>query len=122
MPLAYLLDENLRGPLAKGLWNHNQRGVDPLDFLCVGDSPDLPLGAPDADILLWAERVQRVLVSGDRATLATNLAAHVSTGHHSPGIFLVPRSLLVKPIVDALVVYAYASKPDEWRDRIEYVA
>ena len=39
MPLAYLLDENLRGPLATGLWHHNLLGVNPVDFICVGDVP-----------------------------------------------------------------------------------
>lgn len=63
MPLAYLLDENLRGPLATGLWHHNLLDADRVDFVCVGDIPDLPLGASDLEILAWTERKNRVLVS-----------------------------------------------------------
>jgi Domain of unknown function (DUF5615) len=122
MPQAYLLDENLRGPLATGLWHHNLLGVDPVDFVCVGDLSGLPLGASDLEILAWSQQENRILVSNDRATLATHLSNHLKAGGHSPGIFLVERSVLIKSIVDALVLYAYASEPAEWYDRIEYVS
>jgi hypothetical protein len=93
MPLAYLLDENLRGPLATGLWHHNLLRVNPVDFVCVGNVADLPLGASDLEIIAWAERANRILVSNDRATLATHLSSHLSSGRHCPGIFLVERSV-----------------------------
>lgn len=122
MPLAYLLDENLRGPLATGLRHHNLLGINPVGFVCVGDIPDLPLGASDLEILAWAEREDRVLVSNDRTTLATHLSSHVGAGGHSPGVFLVERSVLIKSVIDALIIYAHASEPDEWRDRVVYVS
>jgi hypothetical protein len=62
-PLRYLLDENLRGRLWQAIGVHNQTGAYPIDVVRVGDPPDLPLGSLDPDILLWAEREGRILVS-----------------------------------------------------------
>jgi hypothetical protein len=54
--LCFLLDEHLRGPLWLAILRHNSQGGLPIDVVRVGDSPDLPLGSTDLDILLWAER------------------------------------------------------------------
>lgn len=51
MPLAFVLDEHLRGPLWQAVLRHNLRSNAPLDVACVGDSNELPLGADDAAIL-----------------------------------------------------------------------
>lgn len=55
MPLRFLLDENLRGPLWNAILRHNVRGIDVLDIVCVGDVSAPPLHALDPDILVWAE-------------------------------------------------------------------
>jgi hypothetical protein len=55
MILGYLLDENLRGILWRAVQRHNALGIFPLDVKRVGDSPDLPLGSLDAELLRWAE-------------------------------------------------------------------
>jgi len=47
MPLRYLLDENQRGVLWHVIQRHNARGIDPIDTVRVGDTPDLPLGTDD---------------------------------------------------------------------------
>jgi hypothetical protein len=68
MPLSYLIDEDLRGPLWRYVLRYNARGVEPIDAARVGDFDDLPLGTPDPEILRWCEVHQRVLVSHDRST------------------------------------------------------
>jgi len=69
--------------------------VDIVDVTRVGDPADLPLGTQDPDLLLWAEREQRVVVTMDRQTMLGHLAAHLQSGHHSPGVFLLrPRHSL----------------------------
>ena len=92
MPLAYVLDEHLRGPLWQAILRHNLRGGEyPLEVVRVGDAPDLPLAADDAAVLLWAEREGRILVTEDRHTMHGHLRDHLDAGHHSPGI-LIPRA------------------------------
>ena len=69
MSLAFLLDEHLRGPLWRAIEAHNRRTTPPLDAVRVGDPDDLPLGLPDPQIVQWAERENRILVTHDRSTM-----------------------------------------------------
>ena len=98
MPLAFLLDENIRGPLWQYIRRHNARGVNPLDAVRVGDVPDLPLASGDPEIIAWAARENRILISFDEHTLAAHLTAYMAAGNHSPGI-LIPRTAPLAELV-----------------------
>ena len=121
MPLQFVLDENQRGLLWRAIVRHNNRGVHPVDAVCVGDPIDLPLGISDPDLLCWCEREKRILVSFDKTTLAEHLAAHLHAGGHSPGIFLLRHGIRVAETVEYLVLVAHASEAWEWADRIEFI-
>ena len=121
MPLRFVLDEHLRGPLWRAIFRHNLSNEFHLDAVRVGDSPDLPLGLDDASILRWAEREDRILVTEDAHSMATHLKDHLEAGRHSPGVFMLRPSCSLREVTTFLVLAAYASEPDEWRDRIEYV-
>jgi hypothetical protein len=121
VPLAFLFDEHLRGPLWHAVQAHNLVGSNPLDVVRVGDPPDLPLGVDDPGVLLWTEREGRILVSNDHSTLPDHLQTHLDAGHHCPGIFLLRRGTSVSRILTYLELAAYASEPSEWENRIEYL-
>src|SRR5687768_16630095 len=104
MPLAYVLDENLRGLLWRAVLQHNRTSSYRIDTTRVGDPPHLPRGSSDLDILLWAERNGRILVSLDRKTLVVHLAAHLAAGHHSPGEFLIRPGMTLKDVTDFLYI------------------
>jgi hypothetical protein len=119
--LRFLLDEQLRGQLWHAIRWHNQRGSYPLDVVRVDDPVDLPQGSTDPDILIWAEREGRILVSGDRRTLLSHFAAHLQAGRRSPGVFLLRPSSPLPQIVEFLVAVAYASEASEWADGWRYI-
>src|SRR5262245_21297437 len=121
MPLRFLLDGNLRGPLWNAVEAHNALGINSIDVTRVGDPPDLPLGSADPDISTWCEAQQHILVSADRATLPTYLATHLQQGHGCPGIFLIRTGVPIPEIVTFLVAAAYASDPDEWENQSRYI-
>ncbi len=121
MVLRYVLDEHFRGRLWKALQKHNSAGIDLVDTVRVGDLPGIPFGINDPSLLLWAEREQRVLITRDESTMPGHVADHLKTGHHSPGVFMVHRKSIFSQVVAFLVLAAYASKPGEWEDRIEYI-
>lgn len=121
MDIRFLLDEQLRGQLWHAIRWHNQRGAYPLDVVRVGDSADLTLDTLDPDILVWAEREGRILVSADRRTLLNHFADHLKAGHHSPGLFLLRPLAPLPQIVEFLVAAAYASEPSEWADIWRYI-
>ena len=52
MPLGFLLDEHLRGPLWTMIQRHNLSSDLQLDIVRVGDVADLPLGTLDGELLL----------------------------------------------------------------------
>jgi hypothetical protein len=121
-PVAYLLDEHLRGPLWDAIRHHNARpDAEPLVAYRVGDPPAPPLGADDPEILRWAEREGCILVSCDRRTIAAHLRDHLDAGGHSPGVFLLPNVFSLSDVVEYLVLAAHVADPSEWRDRIVFV-
>jgi hypothetical protein len=121
MALRLVLDENQRGLLWRAVVRHNQTGLFHLDVVRVGDSPDLPLGSTDPDILRWSERQDRILVSFDKTTLAGHLADHLHAGRHCPGIFMLRRGCRLSQVVAHLALVAYASEAEEWQGRIEFI-
>src|SRR5438105_13739532 len=120
MPLAYLLDEHVRGLLHRYIQRHNALGRPWIDAVQVGDPPDLRLGSLDPARLLWAERERRILVSRDTGTLVTHLREHLAMGRHSPGIFLL-RDVALSEIVEFLACAAHASEAAEWRDTATFI-
>jgi hypothetical protein len=120
MPLAYLLDEHVRGLLWRHVQRHNAFGRPAINAVRVGDPPDLPLGALDPAMLLWAEKEDRIVVSRDKGSLVTHLRNHLAAGHHSPGIFLL-RDVALAEIVEFLACAAHASEPVEWQDRVVFI-
>jgi hypothetical protein len=121
MPLAYLLDENLRRRLWNAIQRHNASGNDLIDAIRVGDPVHLPLGTLDPDILLWAEAAARIVITLDRTTMPGHLAAHLATGRHSPGVFMLRAGGTTANVVAMLAYIAHNSDPLDWQDRIEYI-
>ena len=121
MPLTFLLDEHLRGPLWRAIGHHNARGTHLIDAVRVGDPPDLPLGSLDPDILSWADREGRILVSLDRDTLPGFFQQHLRAGHHSPGLLLVDPLRALAVVVGELALIAHAGNPADYFDQIAYI-
>ena len=121
MPLRFLLDENGRGPIWDAIRSHNAKGIDPIDALRVGDPRDLPLGTTDPEVLLWAEREDRILISYDKNTMPGHLDNHLLRGNHSPGLLLVRDTVPLSQVVAHLAILAHASDPWEWADRMDFI-
>jgi hypothetical protein len=121
MPLAFLLDEHLRGPVWQSILRHNLGGDYLLDTVRIGDVPDLPPGAQDSEVLMWAERETRLLITEDRQTMAGHLRRHLADGHHSPGIIMVRTGISMRNLMEFLALIAYAGDPAEFADTITFV-
>jgi hypothetical protein len=121
MPLAFLFDEHLRGPLWQAVVRHNAAGGLWLDVVCVGDPADLPLGSSDSEILQWAERESRLVVTEDRHTMPAHLQEHLEAGRHCPGILILRQDSPRQTLVDCLELIAYAGRAEEFRDAVNFV-
>jgi hypothetical protein len=121
-PLRFVLDENLRGVLLDAIHRHNvARPQEAVDVVQVGDEIAPPRGTPDPELLNWAETENRLLVSFDKSTLPVHLREHLAAGRHCPGILIPPPKPALKVLIRFLVVIAYASFPDEYKDQIKYL-
>jgi hypothetical protein len=119
--LRFLLDEHLRGVLWLAILRHNAQGGLPIDAVRVGDPVDLPLGSPDPEILLWAEREGRILLTLDVNTIPGFLVQHVQAGHHSPGVFVIGVGCSIAHLVNHLELVAHAGNPADYENTITYV-
>jgi hypothetical protein len=117
-----VLDEHLRGG---GLWQiiqrHNAQGINPLDAVRVGDPPDLLRGTLDPDVLIWAEREGRILLSRDYTSLPGHLVQHLQAGHRSPGILLLRRRASLTAVLGDLIVTAHAGDAADFQDTIRSI-
>jgi hypothetical protein len=120
--VRFVIDEQLRVKLLAAILQQNATGGLPIDATQVGDPANLPLGTPDQDLLVWAERNDRFVVTLDRKTMIGHLATHLAAGRHSPGLFLVRRGASLGQIVAFLEVAAHAGDPDDFVDRVTYVS
>ena len=122
MALRFVLDEHLRGG---GLWQiiqqHNAQGLNRLDVVRVGDPVDLPLGTTDPDVLIWAERESRILLSRDYNTLPGFLLQHLQRGQHSPGVFLLRSRASLASLLTDLIVTAHAGDAADFQDTIRVI-
>jgi hypothetical protein len=119
--ISYLLDECQRGELWWHVKRHNALGANLIDCARLGDLPGQSLRAQDAEVLGWAEEAGRILVTRDRSTMGIHLAAHLQLGRRSPGVFIVRPGKPVAEVLEFLVCAAFASEPEDWADRIEFI-
>jgi hypothetical protein len=117
MTLRYLLDEHIPRSLIHAL---RQRAAD-VTIWRIGQPGAPPLETPDAEILLWCEAHAFVLVTNNRATMPAHLAAHLDSGRHVPGIFIVDTRMSVSAIAEELWLAALFSLADEYRDQMRYL-
>ncbi|MGH7168887.1 MAG: hypothetical protein ACRELG_01230 [Gemmataceae bacterium] len=122
MPLRFVLDEHLRGG---GLWQaiqqHNASGNSPLDVVRVGDPVDLPLGTPDPDLVLWAERENRIVVTLDYQTMPGHFVDHLRSGRMSPGLLLILPHRSIPDLIASLFIIAYCGDAIDFQDLINYI-
>lgn len=87
----------------------------------VGDAADLPPGTLDPEVLVWAERNNRVLLSLDKSTMPDHFCEHIAAGRSSPGVLIRRVRCTLAAAVEYMLCIAHACGPDECRDRMEYI-
>ena len=114
---CFLCDENV--PLALMAALRQQEPA--LDVLRVGDSGAPLAGTPDADLLIAAHTLGRVLVSLDRKSMPGHLAAHFAAGRHTAGVILLRNGFTLSRYVQEILNLWVAIPADQWLDRTMYV-
>jgi len=75
----------------------------------------------DSDILLWAQRADRIVITEDAATFPTALAGHLGLGRASPGVFVIRQRATMPATLAWLELVVADDHPDQWRDQAIYI-
>ncbi len=122
--MRLLLDENVEKALLNVFpWRESNLGLrrrhPGLDVVRV---VDVGLGGrPDTEILEWAAREGRVVVSRDRATLSAEAARRIEGGKPMPGLILSRRGVGVGRILEDLELLLATVRPGELENAILYL-
>jgi hypothetical protein len=115
--IRYLLDENTPHAIRDQLLRREPE----MSILVIGDEKAPALGTLDPEILEWQEQNGYLLVSRNRRTMPRHLQAHLEAGGHVPGIFLLRRRYSLGRVIKDLLLIWSTARPNEFRDRIEYL-
>lgn len=113
--ISFLADENFNNDILRGLWRRNP-GLDILRVQDVG-----LVGASDPDILDWAFREGRVLLTHDAATVPHYAWERVRNGIDFAGVCEVVRSTALSRVIEDLLLIAECSQPEELRNQVCYL-
>lgn len=78
-------------------------------------------GALDPDVLGWAAREGRVLLTHDFDTLIGHAWARVRAGLPLPGVVAVRQGIATGRAIDELELLAAASEEGEWEGQVLFV-
>ena len=112
--LRLLADENLDNDIVRGAQRRQPR----LDILRA-QSAGL-LEAEDPDILAWAAREQRIVLTHDVTTMTRFAIERIERGEPMAGLFIVRQEgAAISRIIEHLVLLDECSDMSEWASRIE---
>jgi predicted nuclease of predicted toxin-antitoxin system len=115
MTIKFLADENFDHKTLAGL----KRREPDLDIVAVQDVGLRKVDDPQ--VLEWAAREERIVVTHDVSTFADFAYERVATGLPMPGVIEIPESVARSVIIDELILIAGASEPHDWENLVVYL-
>jgi hypothetical protein len=113
--LRLLIDQDLDHDILRGLLRRVPQ-LDAMTTFEIGMSE-----ATDLQLLIWAAQEGRIVVTHDRRTMPTYAADLMGEGENIAGLFVVPRSLPLRQVIEDLELMVTCSENDEWVNVIRYL-
>jgi predicted nuclease of predicted toxin-antitoxin system len=112
--IRFLADADLKFQIVVAV-----RQLEPtIDFMSANKAG--LVGIKDPQVLLYAARQGRMLVTHDRDTMPRHFYSFIKS-HQSPGIIVVPQSFRISAAANDLVLMWAVSKQEEWANQIVWV-
>lgn len=105
-------DADVHGDLIRGLRRHRSE----IDLIRVQDV--LPEGVTDPEVLAWAAREDRVLITNDRNTMVGFAYQRVQTGEPVPGLIATTNDQSIGAAIRDILLIAESMPEDQIRDQI----
>ena len=99
MPAKFLIDENFKGSIVRGLLQQSK-----LNLIRVQDVG--LLGADDTNILEWAAQEGRILLTHDVNTITKYAYERLATGLTMPGVIQVKQNASVRQVIQDILFLA----------------
>jgi hypothetical protein len=113
--LRLATDEDFNNRILRGLLRR-RRG---LDIVRVQDAG--LVGKSDAEVLEWAAREGRVLLTHDVTTMKRYVDERVAAGLPMPGIFEVSQQVPIARAIEDIMLLAECSLEGEWEGQIRFL-
>lgn len=113
--LRLLVDQNFDHDILRGL----ERRLPNLDYVTAAE---MGLSeTPDPELLEWAMKERRVIVTHDQSTMPDHVAERLSNGFGVFGVLIVPSRMTIGIAIDELELTVGCSNEDEFLDRYLYL-
>lgn len=113
--MRFLADENFNGKVLAGL----RAELPDLDVIRAQDT--VMYQASDPDLLTWAAREGRVLLTHDVRTVPGFAFERVYAGLSMPGVIVVDGGISVGLAIADLMLMIEVSLPGEFEDQVRYI-
>lgn len=113
--LRLAADEDFNGRIERGV----RRRLPQVDLVRVYDA-ELS-GADDRDVLAFAAREGRVLLTHDANTMPRQAYERVTAGHVMPGIVVCGQDVPIRQAIDDIVLLIECSADGEWESQVIYL-
>jgi hypothetical protein len=113
--LRFLFDQDVDHDILRGLIRRIPQ-LDAATALKIGMS-----AATDLELLTWAAKEGRIIVTHDRKTMPGHAAALMNEGENIAGLFVVPRSMPMHQVLEDLELMITCSEMDEWVNVIRFL-
>jgi hypothetical protein len=114
--LRLAADEDFDGDVVRGL----RRRIPGVDIVRVQDAE--VAGKPDPDVLAWAAREGRVLLTHDAATLIGHAWARVEAALPMPGVVVARQGIAIGLAIDGIELLVVASEEGEWEGQVLFLS
>lgn len=108
-------DENFDNRILRGLLRRRPE----LDIVRVQDVG--LAGWSDADVLAWAAREGRVLLTHDVTTMRRYVDERTDAGLAMPGVFAVSQQSPIAVVIEEIFLVAECSLEGEWEGQIRFL-
>lgn len=113
--LRLLIDQDLDHDILRGLIRRIPQ-LDAVTAFEIGMSR-----ATDPELLAWAARQKRVMITHDRTTMPVHVTTLLREGEEIAGLIIVPRRLSLHQVLDDLELIIACSECDEWKNSMQYL-
>jgi hypothetical protein len=114
-----LADENFNVKVTEGLRLH----YPDIDILTIQEAQQLHI--KDPELLNFAQKLGRIVLTHDKKTMPKHLAdllAQLGPNETSPGVWIIEELTPIGVAIQAIAEYWGASRQDEWRNLVTWIA